>query len=190
MQKQLSSVPGPPLNVDDIIAAFIVALKNDSVKMKMTPEAANAYIQDWFPKAQAKEAEKTKEEGQKFLDDNKTKSGIITTESGLQYQVITEGTGEKPTAVDTVEVHYTGWLLDGTQFDSSVDRGKPFTTALNSVIPGWTEGVQIMPKGSKYIFWIPSELAYGERGNYNIKPNSVLKFEIELLDVKKSAGQP
>ena len=180
---QLPTIPGGPLNVDDMIAGFIAGIKGDSSKRQMTVEEAQAYMQQWFPQAQTREAEKTKAEGEKFLEENKTKNGVITTESGLQYQVVTEGTGAKPTKItDTVKVHYTGTLLDGTQFDSSTG-GEPVTFPLNGVIPGWTEGLQIMPQGSKYIFWIPSELAYGDRGNYNIKPNSVLKFEVELIEV-------
>ena len=106
--------------------------------------------------------------------------------AGLQYKVEKEGTGAKPTATDKVKVHYTGTLLDGTKFDSSVDRGEPAEFGVGQVIKGWTEGLQIMPVGSKYIFWIPAELAYGERGaGQDIKPNSVLKFEVELLDIVK-----
>ena len=149
-------------------------------------EKAREYMQTYFVQASAKEAKKNKEEGEKFLAENKTKSGVITTESGLQYQVITEGTGAKPTEKDRVKVHYTGTLLDGTKFDSSVDRGEPAEFGVNQVIKGWTEGLQLMPVGSKYIFWIPSELAYGERAaGPEIKPNSVLKFEVELLDIVK-----
>ncbi len=104
----------------------------------------------------------------------------------MQYKVEKEGTGAKPTATDKVKVHYTGTLLDGTKFDSSVDRGEPAEFGVGQVIKGWTEGLQIMPVGSKYIIWIPAELAYGERGaGQDIKPNSVLKFEVELLDIVK-----
>ena len=173
--------------MDDLIAGFIQAIKGDSAAMKMTPQEAQQYLQTYFVEAQAREAAKSKEEGEKFLAENKTKEGVITTESGLQYQVVTEGTGAKPTAEDRVKVHYTGTLLDGTKFDSSVDRGEPAEFGVNQVIKGWTEGLQIMPAGSKYIFWIPSELAYGERGaGQDIKPNSVLKFEVELLEVIKA----
>ena len=102
----------------------------------------------------------------------------------LKYQVITEGTGAKPTAEDHVKVHYTGTLLDGTKFDSSIDRGEPAEFPVSQVIKGWTEGLQLMPVGSKYIFWIPSDLAYGDRGaGQMIKPNSTLKFEVELLEI-------
>ena len=182
----LKTLPGGEANIDDLIAGFIQAIKGDSAAMKMTPETAQQYLQTYFVEASAKEAAQNKEAGEKFLAENKTKEGVITTESGLQYKVEKEGTGEKPTAADRVKVHDTGTLLDGTKFDSSVDRGEPAEFGVSQVIRGWTEGLQIMPAGSKYIFWIPSDLAYGERGaGQDIKPNSVLKFEVELLEVIK-----
>ena len=172
-KENLKTLPGGEANVDDLIAGFIQAIKGDSSAMKMNPQQAQQYLQTYFVEAQAREAKKTKEGG-------------ITTESGLQYKVEKEGTGAKPTATDKVKVHYTGTLLDGTKFDSSVDRGEPAEFGVGQVIKGWTEGLQIMPVGSKYIFWIPAELAYGERGaGQDIKPNSVLKFEVELLDIVK-----
>lgn len=181
-KENLKTLPGAEANVDALIAGFVQAIKGDSTKMNM--EEARGYMQKYFVEASAKEANKTKEEGEKFLADNKTKSGVITTESGLQYQVITEGTGAKPTAEDHVKVHYTGTLLDGTKFDSSIDRGEPAEFPVSQVIKGWTEGLQLMPVGSKYIFWIPSDLAYGDRGaGQMIKPNSTLKFEVELLEI-------
>lgn len=181
-KENLKTLPGAEANVDALIAGFVQAIKGDSTKMNM--EEAREYMQKYFVEASAKEANKTKEEGEKFLADNKTKSGVITTESGLQYQVITEGTGAKPTAEDHVKVHYTGSLLDGTKFDSSIDRGEPAEFPVSQVIKGWTEGLQLMPVGSKYIFWIPSDLAYGDRGaGQMIKPNSTLKFEVELLEI-------
>lgn len=181
-KENLKTLPGAEANVDALIAGFVQAIKGDSTKMNM--EEAREYMQNYFVEASAKEANKTKEEGEKFLADNKTKSGVITTESGLQYQVITEGTGAKPTAEDHVKVHYTGTLLDGTKFDSSIDRGEPAEFPVSQVIKGWTEGLQLMPVGSKYIFWIPSDLAYGDRGaGQMIKPNSTLKFEVELLEI-------
>ncbi|NND77824.1 MAG: FKBP-type peptidyl-prolyl cis-trans isomerase [Flavobacteriales bacterium] len=129
---------------------------------------------------------KNKEEGLAFLTENKKKSGITETASGLQYEVIEASEGEKPLATDEVTVHYTGTLLDGTKFDSSVDRGEPTTFPLNRVIPGWTEGVQLMSEGSKFRFYIPSELAYGERGaGADIGPNSTLIFDVELLKIMK-----
>ncbi len=185
-KENLKTLPGGEANIDDLIAGFIQALEGDSSAMKMTPQEAQQYLQTYFIEAQAREARETKEAGEKFLAENKTKEGVITTESGLQYKVITEGTGAKPTKDDKVKVHYTGTLLDGTKFDSSLDRGEPAQFGVGQVIKGWTEGLQIMPVGSKYIFWIPSDLAYGERGaGRDIKPNSVLKFEVELLEIVK-----
>ncbi len=129
-------------------------------------------------------AEKNLAEGQAFLAENKTKEGVITEESGLQYTVLQEGEGPKPAATDQVTVHYRGTLIDGTEFDSSYGRGEPTTFPLNRVIPGWTEGVQLMSVGSKYKFFIPSDLAYGERGARGaIGPNAALIFEIELVSI-------
>ncbi len=123
--------------------------------------------------------------GKAFLAENKNKEGVITTESGLQYKVVTAGDGAKPKATDTVEVHYRGTLIDGTEFDSSYKRGKTIEFPLNGVIKGWTEGVQLMSVGSKYQFYIPSELAYGKRGaGASIPPNSTLIFDIELVSIK------
>ena len=171
-------------NVDALIAGFTGALKGQ--KTSMTPEAAQAFLQTYFMEASAKQATKAKEEGDKFLAENKTKEGVITTESGLQYKVVTEGKGVKPTAEDKVKVHYKGTLLDGKVFDSSIERGEPAEFGVGQVIKGWTEGLQLMPVGSKYTFWIPSDLAYGERGaGQDIKPNSVLVFEVELLEIVK-----
>ncbi len=129
-------------------------------------------------------AEENLEAGQAFLKENAGKEGVMTTLSGLQYKVIEEGEGENPAATDVVRVHYTGKLLDGTVFDSSVERGEPVEFPLNRVIPGWTEGLQLMSPGATYRFWIPANLAYGEQGNRNIGPNQVLEFEVELLEVK------
>ena len=120
-----------------------------------------------------------------WFDSNKTKPGITETASGLQYKVITEGTGSKPTIDDVVKVHYTGKLIDGTVFDSSVQRGQPAEFPVGHVIPGWTEGLQLMSVGSKYEFTIPSKLGYGERPTGPIPANSVLLFEVELLDIVK-----
>ena len=183
-RENLKTLPGGKANVEAIIVGFAQALRGDSTQM--TPQDAQMYLNNYLMSAQMKESTKTKEEGEAFLAENKTKSGVITTESGLQYKVEKEGDGAKPTATDQVKVHYTGTLLDGTVFDSSIERGEPATFAVNQVIAGWTEGLQIMPVGSKYIFWIPSDLAYGERGaGADIKPNSTLKFEVELLEIVK-----
>ena len=135
----------------------------------------------------AEQAKKLQEEGAKFLEENAKKAGIKTTSSGLQYEVLTEGKGAHPTATDKVKVHYKGTLLNGETFDSSYDRGQPVDIPLSNVIPGWTEGVQLMTPGSKYRFFIPSKLAYGERGaGVKIGPNATLIFEVELLEIEKS----
>lgn len=137
-------------------------------------------------RAEADMGEKAKgnlEKGNVFLRENAAKDGVVTTLTGLQYQVIEAGEGDKPAATDRVTVHYTGRLLDGTIFDSSVERGEPARFALNEVIPGWTEGLQLMSPGAKYRFWIPANLAYGERGPPGIGPNQVLDFEVELISV-------
>lgn len=131
-------------------------------------------------------------EGEAFLAQNRGRAGVRTTESGLQYQVLRQGSGERPTAASTVTVHYVGTLLDGTKFDSSYDRNEPATFPLGGVIPGWTEGVQLMPVGSKFKFWIPGSLAYGEQGppmpGGAIGPNQTLVFEVELISIQ--GGQP
>ncbi|HNR97734.1 MAG TPA: FKBP-type peptidyl-prolyl cis-trans isomerase [Planctomycetota bacterium] len=127
---------------------------------------------------------KNKQEGELFLAENGKREGVRTTASGLQYQVLREGTGAKPAATDRVKVDYRGTLLDGTEFDSSYARGRPAEFALNGVIKGWTEGLQLMPAGSKYKFFIPAALAYGERGSgQRIGPNATLVFEVELLEI-------
>lgn len=127
------------------------------------------------------------EEGQAFLAQNADKDGVEVTESGLQYRVIEEGNGERPSATDRVTVHYKGTLINGVEFDSSYSRGEPASFGLNQVIPGWTEGLQLMSEGAKYEFFIPSELAYGDQGRPGpIGPNSTLIFEVELLEVGDS----
>jgi len=136
--------------------------------------------------AQAKEAgAKVKQAGADYLALNGKKEGVTTTESGLQYEVMTQGEGDSPLATDKVTVHYKGTLIDGTPFDSSYDRGEPATFPLNGVIKGWTEGVQLMKPGAKFKFTIPSDLAYGERDTPTIPANSTLVFEVELLEVVK-----
>jgi len=179
------------IDVAVVIQALQSALKGE--ESKLSQEEAMALQQSFAQKLQAKrEAEmqvaatKNKAEGEAFLAKNKSEAGVMSTASGLQYKVVTAGTGSKPAATDTVKVHYTGTLLDGTKFDSSVDRGEPAQFALNAVIPGWTEALQLMPVGSKYTLWIPSELAYGDRGTPGpIGPNSTLRFEVELIEIVK-----
>lgn len=143
--------------------------------------------QDLQKKQQAKltvEAEINKGEGKKFLDENKKKDGVVTLPSGLQYRIIKAGTGQKPLATDKVTVNYEGKLLDGKIFDSSYERKEPATFPLNGVIKGWTEGVQLMNVGSTYEFFIPSDLAYGDRGNQGIPPGSTLIFKVELISIE------
>ena len=153
-------------------------------KPEMEPEEAHKIINEYLQALQEKLTAAAKEAGEKFLAENKTKEGVKTTASGLQYVVEKQGTGIRPTASDEVTVHYTGKLLDGTVFDSSVNRGEPATFPLNRVIPGWTEGLQLMQEGSKYRFFIPSDLAYGPQGIPNaIPPHSTLIFDVELIKV-------
>lgn len=137
-------------------------------------------------------AEKRKQEGAKglsegkiFLEAKAQEEGVVTTESGLMYKIITAGQGEKPAATDTVKAHYKGSLIDGTEFDSSYRRGEPATFGVSNLIPGWVEALQLMPAGSKWELYIPGELAYGEQGNQAIPPNSTLIFELELLEIVK-----
>ena len=168
----------------------------DGKEPLLTQEEAMQVMQAFSTRMQAKQAaefEETKrknaEEGDKFLAENAKKPGVKTTASGLQYEVLTEGTGPKPKASDTVRVHYKGTLLDGETFDDSYARGEPVEFALSQVVPGWQEGLQLMPVGSKYRLWIPGKLGYGEQGTPGgpIGPNATLVFEVELLDVVNKA---
>lgn len=160
-------------------------------KNKLTPEQMTAAFQALDTDVMAIQDSLKKLE-KDFLIKNKTNAGIVETESGLQYKVITMGTGAKPKATDEVKVHYHGTTIDGKVFDSSVERGEPITFPLNQVIPGWTEGVQLMPVGSKFIFYVPSELGYGEKGAGNgaIKPGATLIFEVELLEIMPQTTEP
>lgn len=130
-------------------------------------------------------AEKNRLRGQTFLTNNKNKEGVVTLASGLQYKIIEAGSGAKPSEESIVKVHYSGSLIDGTVFDSSIERGEPVSFPVNGVIPGWTEALKLMPVGSKWNLYIPSDLAYGPGGNRNIGPNETLLFEVELLDIQK-----
>lgn len=155
---------------------------------EISMEEAQKLINDYLGELEAKAVEAAKAAGSKFLEENASKDGVKVTSSGLQYVVEKEGEGTQPTAEDEVTVHYTGRLLDGTVFDSSVNRGEPATFPLNRVIPGWTEGVQLMKEGAKYVFFIPSDLAYGPQGVPGaIPPHSTLIFEVELIKVVKKA---
>jgi len=167
--------------------AFLNAIKNvfDGKDPKFTEDQLRSILTQFSQQEQENEAKSTIDEGRAFLEKNKSNPAIKTTASGLQYEVIKEGSGEKPGAEDTVVCNYKGTLTDGTQFDNSYDRGEPLTIHVAKVIPGWTEGLQLMSKGSKYKFYIPHELGYGLRGAGDIPPGSTLIFEVELLDIKK-----
>lgn len=155
-------------------------------------EEAMALVQSTYEKNQEKMTTVNKEAGEKFLAENKKKEGVVTTASGLQYKVVRMGTGPIPTAADEVEVHYTGRLIDGKVFDSSVERGESITFPVTGVIQGWVEALQLMPKGSAWTLYIPYQLAYGERGaGGTIPPYSTLIFDVELIDIKsKDGGTP
>jgi FKBP-type peptidyl-prolyl cis-trans isomerase len=187
MKRQMDGSWPFKVNFEAFMAGFELGIENseDSLFLGKKSSEVDVYINDFFMNTQNRLAEENKIEGEKFLAENKTKSGVITTQSGLQYKVITEGIGIKPTETDTVVFHYVGQYLDGVEFDSSIGRGEPASLPLNRLIAGWVEGLQLMPTGSKYMFWIPTELAYG-RNAPSIKPNSTLYFEVELLDVKKA----
>ena len=149
-----------------------------------TSREAQVMLQEFFQKKQKEEAEKFIAEGKAYLDENAKKEGVTVTKSGLQYEVLQEGTGKSPKATDSVRCHYEGRLLDGSVFDSSYKRGEPADFGLNQVIPGWTEGVQLMKEGAKYRFTIPYLLAYGEQGaGASIPPFSTLVFDVELIKV-------
>ena len=152
---------------------------------QMSADEANQTLQQFFGELQAKQAEAAIQAGKDFLAENAKKEGVTALESGLQYEIITEGNGDKPSATDQVECHYHGTLIDGTVFDSSVQRGEPATFPVYGVIQGWVEALQLMPVGSKWRLYIPSDLAYGERGaGQHIGPHTTLIFEVELLAIK------
>lgn len=196
LAKALEQVKGE-VDVDTLAKAIKTEL--DGGESLMTDEQAAQVAEAFGQKLQAKRAaeaaaigDANKAEGEAFLAGNAKKPGVVLTASGLQYQVLEEGTGPKPTVDDVVNVHYKGTLLDGETFDSSYDRGEPTDLPLQQVVPGWQEGIVLMPVGSKYRFWIPSELGYGEIGTPGgaIGPNAALVFEVELLDiVKDNAGE-
>ena len=161
------------------------ALLNDEEKQTVLMAMQTKMMQKMQAEMQEKAGE-AKEKGKKFLEENKGKEGVKVTESGLQYLVEKEGTGPTPAAEDTVEVHYRGTLLNGEEFDSSYSRGETVKFPLNRVIPGWTEGLQLMNKGAKYKFFIPSDLAYGDTGNQRIGPGETLIFDVELISFEKA----
>ena len=158
-------------------------------KNTLDEQSAQGYVMTYMQNRQMEKMKamygKNIDEGEKFLSENKKREGVQETTSGLQYEVVTMGTGHKPVLTDVVKVHYTGKLLDSTTFDSSVDRGEPVQFAVNGVIQGWQEGIQLMPVGSKFKFYIPYELGYGEQGTGPIPPYSTLVFDVELLEIVK-----
>jgi len=179
---------GSEIDLDSLFDAIRTTYEGQ--EPALTPEEA-ANIRESFIAKKRSEAEaemsiaaaKNAAEGDKFLLDNRVKDGVKVTDSGLQYTVVDLGTGPKPSATDKVRVHYRGTLLNGEEFDSSYSRGEPISFKLNEVIPGWTEGVQLMPVGSKFMFYIPPSLAYGPQGGGPIGPNSTLIFQVELLGI-------
>ncbi len=187
--QQLSQMGAQNLNVDDFAQSIRDVLEGNPLKMKH--QEAQQIVQQYFmeqeQKMNAQMAEKgkiAKAEGEKYLAENQKKEGVVTLPSGLQYQVLKEGNGKKPTAKDQVKCHYEGFLIDGTVFDSSVERGEPAVFGLQQVIAGWTEGLQLMQEGAKYRFFIPYRLAYGEGGaGQLIPPYAALIFDVELIEV-------
>ena len=188
--RQLSQMGANDLNVAD----FAQAVKDmiDGKEPQVPAAEAQQIVEDFFQKQEerqrAEAAEKykgAKSEGEKYLSENAKKEGVTTLPSGLQYQVLKEGNGKSPKATDKVVCHYEGMLIDGTMFDSSIQRGEPATFPLNGVIAGWTEGLQLMKEGAKYRFFIPYQLGYGERGaGASIPPFATLVFDVELIEVK------
>jgi len=176
------------INIDPVLLAKGM-LDAQEGKNSLDEQGAQGYVMTYMQKRQADQMKKMYgkniDEGEKFLAENKKHEGVQETSSGLQYEVITMGTGVKPGPEDVVSVHYTGMLLDSTKFDSSVDRGEPAQFTVNQVIRGWQEGIQLMPVGSKFKFYIPYELGYGENATGPIPPYSTLIFEVELLDIVK-----
>ncbi len=184
-------------DIDEAALSEGISDRLNGRKLKLSDEEAIKVQQAFFNKRAEKQAaerkaqaEKNKAEGEKFLAENAKRKGVHVTESGLQYEVLKQGDGPRPKVTDRVKVHYRGTLIDGTEFDSSYARGEPVVFPLGGVIKGWTEGVQLMSVGSKYRFYLPPELAYGERGaGQRIGPNATLIFEVELLGIEKDAQQ-
>ncbi|MCH5303044.1 MAG: FKBP-type peptidyl-prolyl cis-trans isomerase [Prevotella sp.] len=187
--QQLLQMGASGLNIDDFATAIKDVIAGNELKVQHRD--AQRIVQEYFAKQEqemnAKRAEQGKahkEAGEKYLAENAKKDGVVTLPSGLQYLVLKEGTGKKPTARDSVMCHYEGFLIDGTVFDSSIQRGEPATFGLQQVIAGWTEGLQLMQEGAKYRFFIPYRLAYGEGGaGASIPPFAALIFDVELIQV-------
>ena len=168
---------------NNLLAAFFAVLKDKNAVM--TSEDAQTLADNFQQKMKEAKFAEQKAEGEKFLAENKTKEGVQTTASGLQYKILKEGTGAIPTESDKVKVHYEGKLIDGTVFDSSLERGEPISFPVTGVIKGWTEALQMMPVGSEWELYIPQDLAYGDREAGSIPPYSTLIFKVQLLDIEK-----
>jgi FKBP-type peptidyl-prolyl cis-trans isomerase FkpA len=182
MSDQIKST-GIVLDYDEFLKGVKDTMENQ--ERRLDEAEAQSIVQTAFREAQIRMAEENKQKEEQFFAENGQKSGITTTPSGLQYEIITKGTGSTPAATDVVRVHYEGTLLDGTVFDSSYTRGEPAEFPLDAVIPGWNEGLTLMPVGSTYTLYIPSRLGYGEQGAGGvIPPNSVLIFKVELLSIE------
>lgn len=187
--RQLSDMGAQDLNIDDFAQAIkdILAGRKPQLDDATAQRIVQQFFQEQEKKQRAAAAERfkaQKEEGERYLAANAQKEGVVTLKSGLQYQVLREGNGRKPKATDQVKCHYEGMLVDGTLFDSSIQRGEPATFPLNGVIAGWTEGLQLMQEGAKYRFFIPYHLGYGERGaGASIPPFAALVFDVELIEV-------
>ena len=187
--RQLNDMGAQSLNIDDFAQAIKDVMAGG--KTQLDAHEAQVIVQEFFQKQEEKQrasaAERHKElkaQGEQYLAENGKKDGVVTLPSGLQYQVLQEGNGRKPKATDQVKCHYEGMLVDGTLFDSSIQRGEPATFPLNGVIAGWTEGLQLMQEGAKYRFFIPYHLGYGERGaGASIPPFAALVFDVELIEV-------
>lgn len=182
LSQNLKSQGFDNVDVDQMAKGFREGQSGDA---SLGVAAANARVKEYLQEKQEKASAGARKGGEDFLAENAKRPEVKVTDSGLQYEVLKEGTGASPTATETVEVHYHGTLIDGTVFDSSVDRGKTIEFPLNRVISGWTEGVQLMKEGAKYRFFIPWNLAYGERGSApKIPPYAALIFDVELFEVK------
>ena len=180
--QNLSSMGNANLSVDDFAQAIKDVLEGNQTAI--SHQEAREIVNKYFEELEAKMGAAAIEQGKAFLEENKKRAGVVTLPSGLQYEIIKEGTGKKPQATDQVKCHYEGTLIDGTLFDSSVQRGEPTVFGVSQVIPGWVEALQLMPEGSKWKLYIPSELGYGARGaGEMIPPHSTLVFEVELLEV-------
>lgn len=179
---QLQQMNATDLNIDDFAQAITDVFNGDA---KLSDAEAQAAVQDFFSRKAEEQAKAAKAEGENFLAENAKKEGVKTLPSGLQYKVLREGDGRKPSATDKVECHYEGTLINGEVFDSSYRCGETATFGLNQVIKGWTEGLQLMQEGAKYRFFIPYNLAYGEHGaGQSIPPYAALIFDVELIKVK------